>query len=105
VQYPIPGNDDAIRSSTLLTRIIADACADGLMARASRSADDELRVQAAAAAADPEVGASEPKAAWELELERQKAAEQASRAAAADLAAAVLPELADDLVDPEPAAE
>jgi small subunit ribosomal protein S2 len=104
VQYPIPGNDDAIRSSTLLTRIIADACADGLMARASRTADDELRVQAeAASGTDPE--ASEPKAAWELELERQKAAEQASRAAAADLAVSVLPELADDLVDPELDAE
>jgi small subunit ribosomal protein S2 len=105
VQFPIPGNDDAIRSSTLLTRVIADACADGLMRRASRTADDELRVQAeAASATGPGADASEPKAAWELELERQKAAEQASRAAAADLAAAVLPELADDLVDaPEPA--
>jgi small subunit ribosomal protein S2 len=100
VQFPIPGNDDAIRSSTLLTRVIADACADGLMRRASRTADDELRVQAeAASATGPGADASEPKAAWELELERQKAAEQASRAAAADLAASVLPELADDLVD------
>jgi small subunit ribosomal protein S2 len=99
VQFPIPGNDDAIRSSTLLTRIIADACADGLMLRASRTADDELRVQAEAATAgslDPD--ASEPKAAWELELERQKAAEQASRASAADLAAQVVPELADELL-------
>ncbi len=33
VDYPIPGNDDAIRSVALLTRIIADAVADGLMAR------------------------------------------------------------------------
>jgi small subunit ribosomal protein S2 len=101
VQFPIPGNDDAIRSSTLLTRVIADACADGLMRRASRSADDELRVQAeAASAVGPGADASEPKAAWELELERQKAAEQASRAAAADLAAQAVPELADDLIDP-----
>ena len=98
VQYPIPGNDDAIRSSTLLTRIIADAVADGLVRRASRTADDELRAQAEAAAAPAAGEAGEPKAAWELELERQKAAEQASRAAAADLAAQALPELADDLV-------
>ena len=34
VDYPIPGNDDAIRSAALLTRVIADAVADGLMARA-----------------------------------------------------------------------
>ena len=33
VDYPIPGNDDAIRSVTLLTRVIADAVAEGLMAR------------------------------------------------------------------------
>ena len=51
VQYPIPGNDDAIRCSALLTRIIADACADGLLLRASRSPDEELRVQAMQAAA------------------------------------------------------
>ncbi|SFS17135.1 Ribosomal protein S2 [Microbacterium sp. cf046] len=32
-QYPIPGNDDAIRSVALLTRIIADAAAEGLIQR------------------------------------------------------------------------
>jgi len=40
VQYPIPGNDDAIRSVALLTRVIADAVADGLMARAGAAAGD-----------------------------------------------------------------
>ena len=34
VDFPIPGNDDAIRSVALLTRVIADAVAEGLMARA-----------------------------------------------------------------------
>ena len=33
VDYPIPGNDDAIRSVSLLTRIIADAAAEGLIER------------------------------------------------------------------------
>ena len=33
VDYAIPGNDDAIRSVSLLTRVIADAVADGLLAR------------------------------------------------------------------------
>src|SRR5436309_1263274 len=37
VDYPIPGNDDAIRSAALLTRVIARAAADGLMARAQRA--------------------------------------------------------------------
>lgn len=34
VDYPIPGNDDAIRSAALLTRVIASAVAEGLQARA-----------------------------------------------------------------------
>jgi len=86
VQYPIPGNDDAIRSSALLTRIIADACADGLLLRASRSPDEELRVQAmqAAASAGGGLDVSEPKAEWEIELERQQAKEQASKASVTD---------------------
>ncbi len=85
VQYPIPGNDDAIRSSALLTRIIADACADGLLLRASRSPDQELRMQAmqAASSAGGGLDVSEPKAEWEIELERQQAAEQAAQAGAA----------------------
>ena len=33
VDFPIPGNDDAIRAVSLLTRVIADAVADGLIAR------------------------------------------------------------------------
>ena len=60
VDYPIPGNDDAIRSVTLLTRVVADAVADGLMARAGvRGGED-------GAAAD--VAAAEPLAEWEREL-------------------------------------
>src|SRR5205807_5645800 len=41
VDYPIPGNDDAIRSINLLTRVVADAVADGLMARSGGSRGDE----------------------------------------------------------------
>ena len=37
VDYPIPGNDDAIRSAALLTKVIARAAADGLMARSQRA--------------------------------------------------------------------
>ena len=37
VDYPIPGNDDAIRSAALLTKVIARAAADGLMARSART--------------------------------------------------------------------
>ncbi len=59
IDFPIPGNDDAIRSVTLLTRVIADAVADGLMARAGRSTDGES-VEA--------IAAEEPLAEWETEL-------------------------------------
>ncbi|HXH56687.1 MAG TPA: 30S ribosomal protein S2 [Iamia sp.] len=69
IQYVIPGNDDAIRSGTLMCRIIADAVEEGRLiaskrsgaaAEVVRSAEDEQRIaseqaearnQAAAAAA------------------------------------------------------
>jgi small subunit ribosomal protein S2 len=41
VNYPIPGNDDAIRSVALLTRVVADAVADGLISRAGASDADQ----------------------------------------------------------------
>jgi len=41
VDFPIPGNDDAIRSVALLTRVIADAVAEGLLARSSAAATGE----------------------------------------------------------------
>jgi small subunit ribosomal protein S2 len=61
VDYKIPGNDDAIRSVTLLTRVIADAVADGLLARAGAALGDEKPAGA-------ELGADEPLADWEREL-------------------------------------
>ena len=66
VDYPIPGNDDAIRSVALLTRVVADAVADGLIARAGRAAGDE---KPAEATCDGVIGAAdEPLAEWEREL-------------------------------------
>src|SRR5690242_21894960 len=41
VDYKIPGNDDAIRSVTLLTRVIADAVAEGLIARSGAALSDK----------------------------------------------------------------
>jgi small subunit ribosomal protein S2 len=62
VDYPIPGNDDAIRAVQLLTRVIADAAAEGTIARhAARTGSTEGA--AAGAAAE-----SEPLAEWEREL-------------------------------------
>jgi small subunit ribosomal protein S2 len=55
VDWPIPGNDDAIRSVGLLTRVIADAVADGLMSRSAVAQTGEEAV-------------SEPMPEWEREL-------------------------------------
>ena len=41
VDFPIPGNDDAIRSVALLTRVLADAVAEGLLARSSGAVTGE----------------------------------------------------------------
>jgi small subunit ribosomal protein S2 len=65
VTYPIPGNDDAIRSVSLLTRVVADAVADGLIARAGAANGED---KPAAAAGSGELGAEEPLAEWEREL-------------------------------------
>ena len=51
VDYKIPGNDDAIRSVTLLTRVIADAVAEGLIARAGGPAAGDETVAGRRAAA------------------------------------------------------
>ncbi|MFC4468574.1 30S ribosomal protein S2 [Streptomyces xiangluensis] len=69
VDYKIPGNDDAIRSVTLLTRVIADAVAEGLIARSG-----------AAAEAKGEKAAGEPLAEWERDLLEggEKKAEEAT---------------------------
>ncbi|HEY3436677.1 MAG TPA: 30S ribosomal protein S2 [Actinotalea sp.] len=58
VDYQIPGNDDAIRAVALLTRVIADAAAEGLIARHSGRST----------AAEGETAAAEPLAEWEREL-------------------------------------
>ncbi|MBT2213712.1 30S ribosomal protein S2 [Actinomadura sp. NEAU-AAG7] len=63
VDYPVPGNDDAIRSVSLLTRVVADSVADGLIARAgAASGGDEKPAEGAAS------GAAEPLAEWERDL-------------------------------------
>ncbi|GAA3596266.1 30S ribosomal protein S2 [Kineosporia mesophila] len=61
VDYKIPGNDDAIRSVTLLTRVVADAVADGLLSRHGGG-------QNTAAAAETTTAAAEPLPEWEREL-------------------------------------
>ncbi len=71
VDFPIPGNDDAIRAVGLLTRVIADAVAEGLVARASGGTAEAV----------------EPLAEWEAELLAAHQAEAVVDAVAVEAAA------------------
>ena len=77
VAYPIPANDDAIRSVTVLTRVIASAVAEGLKARS----------QAGKAIGEE----AEPLAEWETEqldqVTGETAAAETTEAPAAEAAA------------------
>jgi len=87
VDYPIPGNDDAIRAVALLTRVMADAVADGLMSRSK------------AVPAGAEEVEIEPMPEWERELlagalaaDQAAAEEMAAEVVAGEVAEAVLAE-------------
>jgi small subunit ribosomal protein S2 len=85
VTYPIPGNDDAIRSVALLTRVVADAVADGLIARAGAAAGE---AKPATPGEDGQLGAAEPLAEWERELLLEGKTEGAGATAGANGTAA-----------------
>lgn len=59
VNYPIPANDDAIRGVELLTSLMADAVADGLLERSGK-------------AAKTEEASDQPMAEWEKNLLENK---------------------------------
>jgi len=89
VDFGIPGNDDAIRSGSLLTRIVADAVIEG---KSMRPTDGE-KPQVAPAPAEPKVetlptAEAQPKAEWEIELEKAEAAAVDEPAPAGDAPAA-----------------
>jgi small subunit ribosomal protein S2 len=73
VQYPIPGNDDAIRSNDLMARVIAEAVMEGRFIAQKRNP---------AAAAQPAARTPEEEEAFraaQAEARRQAAAAQAAR--------------------------
>lgn len=72
VDFPIPGNDDAIRAVSLLTRVIADAVADGLISRSGARGGDDA--------------AAEPLADWERDLLQGEADQAAVAATGGDTA-------------------
>ncbi|HET7358342.1 MAG TPA: 30S ribosomal protein S2 [Nocardioidaceae bacterium] len=76
VDYPVPGNDDAIRAVSLLTRVVADAVAEGLIARSGAKSGE----------GEGEVGAEEPLAEWERELLEGQSTKAAADATGGDTA-------------------
>jgi ribosomal protein S2 len=96
VNYPIPGNDDAIRSVALLTRVVADAVADGLIARSGAAVADEKPAD------DQFTTSDEPLPEWELDLLEGA---PATAAAATEVAEATEEAEAEAEADVAPAAE
>ena len=103
IQYPIPGNDDAIRANTLLSRVIADAVEEGryiagrrpkaaahgdveAAPRPERSAEEEAAF--AQAQAEARAAAARAQAEREARLAASKAPKPQAEAAPAEDAAA-----------------
>ncbi|MGF7238087.1 MAG: 30S ribosomal protein S2 [Frankia sp.] len=101
VDYPIPGNDDAIRSASILTRVVADAVADGLMSRAGARTEDDAKPETRTGA--------EPLTEWEQQLLRGDAGTEPAPVEAAPAEGVVIvgtgPEGAKAETDAEASAE
>lgn len=93
VEYGIPGNDDAIRSVALLTRVVADACAAGLLARTERRQRNGQEESATA----------EPMAEWERELlENAEAQADGTKTEESDAQAEDTADKADEKAEDQP---
>ena len=105
VQYVIPGNDDAIRSGMLMSRIIADAVEEGRFIAnrrnpaaaapaPTRSAEDEARIAAQQAEARRQAAAAQAERDARLAAQRtgSRHAERASRSGARGRAPATRPQ-------------
>ena len=77
VQYPIPGNDDAIRANDLLTRVIAEAVIEGRFINQKRNPNAGAAAPAAPRSAEEEAAFAAQQAA----ARQQAAAAQAQREA------------------------
>ena len=111
ITFPIPGNDDAIRAAHLMTRVIAEAVAEGKIMHAGkhgvptevaeRSPEEEAEHEAQQAAAREEAA----RQAAEREARVAKAQEDAAAKAEADKAAAAEAPAEEAAVEEAPAPE
>jgi small subunit ribosomal protein S2 len=86
ISYPIPGNDDAIRSAELMTRVVAEAVAEGKLINSRASGDPEVPGEVDRT---PEQEAAMAEA--QAEARQQAAAEAAAREARLAAAAQAAP--------------
>lgn len=84
IDYVIPGNDDAIRSTELLTRVVADAVREGRYIAQSKgvvvSSPDERSPEQEARVSMEQAGAAQQALAEAAAREARRAAEQAAQA-------------------------
>jgi small subunit ribosomal protein S2 len=113
VQYPIPGNDDAIRSNTLFARVIAEAVAEGRFIAAkrnpeaapvARSAEEEAHFAASQGAARHEAARAQAERDARLAAAREAAAD-APVAETVEPEATVVEPAVVETVEPEAAVE
>lgn len=88
VDYGIPGNDDAIRSIEILTRVVTDAVAEGLMARGGNKGGDE-----------------EPMPEWEREMLASEGEDKAEETKAEEKTEEVTEAKAEETTEEAPAEE
>ncbi|MEI7619213.1 MAG: 30S ribosomal protein S2 [Actinomycetota bacterium] len=93
IQFPIPGNDDAIRANALMCRVIAEAVAEGRYMASRRNPQAapkrtaEQDAEFVAAQADARAQAAAAQAEREARLAAAKAPEQAPTEVVAEVAA------------------
>jgi small subunit ribosomal protein S2 len=97
IDFVVPGNDDAIRACTLITRAIGDVVAEGR--NRFRAEEEQARREA------EEQARREAEERARLEAEEQARREAEERAAAEAAAAAPAPEPVAEPATPEPVAE
>ena len=95
IQYPIPGNDDAIRANALMCHVVAEAVLEGRYIANKRNPQAAPAAKPAARSAEDEASF----AASQSDARRQAAADQAKRDARV-----VAAEVADAVGEAEPAA-
>ncbi len=112
ISYVIPGNDDAIRSTELLCRVMADAAREGrfmaersgitMPAAGERSPEEEARI--AAQQAEAQRAALAEAAAREARIAADQAAKAAAAAAVPDMSSPAAPAASADAASAAPAA-